>query len=538
MSDKTIPRRSFLTAAAMTSLAMSFNLGGVSASAAKTKPKGDCPVVIIGAGLGGLCCGTLLAKQGFPVTVVEQHSIPGGYATSFERGGGKFKFDVSLHRLFLSDETARILRDLGVASQIELVKIPNAVRIITQDREMRTRTSPEQMLDYLLQQYPHEKEGIQRYFRERQEVVDELVTLRTKGRSGNFPNEYPRLWNIRDKTLEAFVDGFVQNPRLKEILTAGWESYGLPPSRLSAFLYVIANATKKDPQYYVKDRSQDLSNALAESIQKAGGRILYDTMAERIRVKNQAVTGVETSEDGRLPAKVVISNASALTTLNKMLPARTLPTAYMNRIKGFGISMSTFVVWLGLNQDLSRTIKEPRIILTSGRGAEADYAAALKGQVEKQPISVVIYDNYYQGYSRPGTSTLTLITMSGYGPWRQFELDYRAGRKTAYYAEKERWADVLLKKVEERAIPGLSKMVEVKEAATPLTNWRYTRNPEGAIYGFEQSVDNSFMTRLKNRTPLKGLYLASAWGNPGGGYTGVLRGGYQVSSQVMEDWAG
>ena len=540
MSRKRMTRRSFITASALTGLAMSLNPGGLQAATDGPNPKSqrDCPVVVIGAGLGGLCCGTLLARQGFPVTVLEQHGIPGGYATSFERAGGKFNFDVSLHRLVLSSDTARVLCELGIANKLDLVKISNSARIITSDDDRRVPTSPVQALDYLLRKYPEEKEGIHGYLQECRAVLEELAALKTKGGSGDLPTRYPRLWNIRDKTLAAFVDGFVRDPRLKEALTLGWESYGLPPSRLSAFLYVVANASKLDGQFYVKNRSQDLSDALAESIEKAGGRVVCDTMVERITLKNQAVTGVETAEGGPLPAKVIVSNASALTTFDRMLPARTLPASYLQKVKGFKPSVSTFIIWLGLNRDVRRTIKEPRIILTSGRGGEADFVSCLAGEVEKLPLSVVIYDNYYQGYSHPGTSTLTAATMSGYQPWRRFETDYRAGRKAAYHAEKQRWADVLVRKLEEKAIPGLSEMVEVREAATPLTNWRYTRNPEGAIYGFEQSVENSFMTRLKNRTPVKGLYLASAWGSPGGGYAGVLRGGYNAFSQIMEDWAG
>ncbi len=79
-------------------------------------------------------------------------------------------------------------------------------------------------------------------------------------------------------------------------------------------------------------------------------------------------------------------------------------------------------------------------------------------------------------------------------------------------------------------------MIAVTEAATPLTNWRYTRNDEGAIYGFEQSMENAYMNRISNRTPIKGLYIASAWGYPGGGYAGVLRGGQRAFQEMMQDW--
>ena len=81
-------------------------------------------------------------------------------------------------------------------------------------------------------------------------------------------------------------------------------------------------------------------------------------------------------------------------------------------------------------------------------------------------------------------------------------------------------------------------MIEVKESATPLTNWYYTRNPEGAIYGFEQAMNNAFMNRIDNRTPVKGLYLASAWGKPGGGYTAVMGSGQTTFAKLMEDWKG
>jgi prolycopene isomerase len=81
-------------------------------------------------------------------------------------------------------------------------------------------------------------------------------------------------------------------------------------------------------------------------------------------------------------------------------------------------------------------------------------------------------------------------------------------------------------------------MIEVMEAATPLTNVYYTGNPEGAIYGYEQSMNNAYMNRLKNTTPYKGLYLASAWSNPGGGFQPCLDSGAQAFSALVKDWGG
>jgi prolycopene isomerase len=49
-------------------------------------------------------------------------------------------------------------------------------------------------------------------------------------------------------------------------------------------------------------------------------------------------------------------------------------------------------------------------------------------------------------------------------------------------------------------------------------------------------MDNAYMNRISNRTPVKGLYLAGAWGDPGGGFTGAFRSGQSAFQSLMEDW--
>jgi prolycopene isomerase len=237
-----------------------------------------------------------------------------------------------------------------------------------------------------------------------------------------------------------------------------------------------------------------------------------------------------------LPARAVVSNASAPATFNEMLYKEAVPETYRKNLADYKPSLSSFIVWLGLNRDLKGKIKAFSTHMSSGRGPEADYQSCLQGDIENQSFSICIYDNIFDGYSRPGTSTLQLLVLCGYEPWRKFEADYSSGNKTEYYQEKQRWTNTLIQRAEKTLIPGLSAMIEVEEAASPLTNRSFTGNPEGAIYGFEQSMDNAYMNRIKNRTPVKGLYLASAWGNPGGGYGGVFRGGQSAFLAMMKDW--
>ncbi|MEZ4559410.1 MAG: hypothetical protein R2854_23740 [Caldilineaceae bacterium] len=60
------------------------------------------------------------------------------------------------------------------------------------------------------------------------------------------------------------------------------------------------------------------------------------------------------------------------------------------------------------------------------------------------------------------------------------------------------------------AIPGIRASIRHMEIATPLTNMRYSLNPGGSIYGSEQTVENMYMGRLSERTPIDNLFLAGA----------------------------
>jgi phytoene dehydrogenase-like protein len=59
----------------------------------RNKPK----IVIIGAGIAGLCGAVYARKCGYQVEVLEQHDSAGGLATSWRRGD--YTFETCLHLL-------------------------------------------------------------------------------------------------------------------------------------------------------------------------------------------------------------------------------------------------------------------------------------------------------------------------------------------------------------------------------------------------------------------------------------------------------
>lgn len=546
--DRKVSRRTFLAAVTATAAGCALDKTKIQDFAKTMGPKSNYPTVIIGAGLGGLCCGAYLAQQGIPVTIVEQHQIPGGYATSFKRGSGKFNFEVSLHGTSIhNNTTARILQDVGVLDQIKLVELPEfySLKVSGQDIMAVPERDPQAYISLLSKKFPQEELGIRNFVQEMIGIAEEAELLSKENPTVEglfyklrFPSRFPKMWKVRNQTLADLLNAHVKDAVVKEYLAALWGYHGLPPSRLSGFYYAVATGDYlKNGSYYIRERSQDLSNALAKSIESNGGQIMYGARAEKILVESGAVKGVELRGKNVLPSRAVVSNASAISTFKQMLLPNTLPSRYMERIDTYNPSISSFMVWLGLKEDIRSRIRHAHVYVGSRQGAEESFKYMLKGDVERMSFGVSFYDNIFEGYSQPGLSTVSITALCGFEPWKKFFDDYRTGRKDAYNQEKQRWADTLIKRAEEMVMPGLSSMTEVREASTPLTNWLFTGNTQGAIYGFEQSMDNSYMNRIDNRTPIKGLYLASAWGNPGAGFAGVLMGGHNTFLKMMEDWS-
>ncbi len=552
MKNKTsrhISRRDFMKVAAATTAALAVDWKQLEALAAEVGPKSEFPVVVIGGGLGGLSAAAHLARNGFPVTLVEQHNIPGGYATTFDRAGGKFTFDVSLHATMSAKGGLReSLEGAGVLDKVETVELPELCRIITPDYDLIwPQQNPDAIIKQLSDLFPDQAQGIQGFFDEILGILDEALKPFDSDSWWDkltFPISRRKMWGIRNKTLAEVLDPYVKDPKLRSLLSVYWPYYGLPPSKLSGFYYAIAtSAYIRFGGYYIKRRSQDLSYALMDAIEAKGGQVMLETEAEKILMKDGAITGVTLASGKHLKARAVISNASVPATM-KMLSQNTEAAKfnskareYLKKLDTYRPSLSTFVVWLGLNQEVHRKVKGYEIWIDRDYDPEKAYQGCLACDPHKAGLLVTLYDNAYKGYSKPGTSTVVVMMLSGYEPWRRFEADYFAGRKDAYHKEKERIARALIKEAEKWVIPGLSSMIEVMEAATPLTNIRYTGNPEGAIYGYEQSMDNAYMTRLEQRTPFKGLYLASAWTKPGGGYQPCLGSGADAFKALVKDLA-
>jgi all-trans-retinol 13,14-reductase len=544
MSYKRIERRDFLKSLLAGIPVLALDWGSFPKGEIKNTSKNNFDAIIIGSGLGGLSCAAAFARQGFKALVLEQHSRPGGYASTFKRPGG-FVFDVSLHSTVVGERKGiyDLIPGFPEIEDVEFVPHPDLYRAIFPDFDIRIPAKDiEGYTQTLISLFPEEKAGIVGIFEDMRGLTSDINKYQRAGEKvdmSRFPSDFPYLFKSFNKTWGQLQDVRIKDPKLKAIISSLWGYFGLPPSKLSSLYYALPLiGYLHQGGYYPRGKSQKISDAFVKFIEDHDGRVKLKTRVEKILIKDQAAFGVMTQDGSEYLGKVVVSNANAYDTFTTMMAEEELLQDLRARMDKLSISLSSFQVFLGLKRDLVREIgiKDTEIFFYPDYDHEAGYKAALNADVENSGYGITLYDNLYEGYSPEGKNIINIILLQGFDHWKKYEVDYWKGNKAEYKKEKERMADILIDQVEETLLPGLSKAIEVKEIGTPLTNIRYTSNTRGAIYGWDQTLDNTGPRRFPHTTPIKNLYLSGAWTSPGHGYSGVLMSGLECFAEIMKKW--
>ena len=475
---------------------------------------------------------------------MEKHDRAGGYATTFSRPGG-FVFDASLHSTTVGERNGlhNLIYGFPEIAEVEFVPHPNLYRVIYPEHDIRVpQKDVAGYVKMLSDLFPAEQQGIRALLDDMKGLgqdISRLSAARGKVDMSRFPQDFPYLFGNLTKTWGDMVNARIKDPRLSAVVSSLWEYYGLPPSKLSAFYYALPTyGYLQHGGYYPKTKSQGVSNAFVKFIEDHGGKVLLNSRVKDILTKDHAAYGVRTTDGKEFKAKVVVSNACSQDTFNSMLKDEEFLKDYLARTSKYSVSLSSFQIFLGLKEDLVHKvgIRDTEIFYNTSYDHEAAYASSLTGNLDNPGYAMTLYDNLFPGYSPEGKNTISILVLQGYDHWKEFEADYFQGKKAAYRAEKERMADILIKKAEETLLPGLAKAIEVKEIATPLTNVRFTGNYRGAIYGWDQTVNNSGQNRIGHSTPIKNLYLTGAWTKPGHGYGGVIGSGLECFGEIMQTW--
>ena len=502
--------------------------------------------VVIGAGLGGLSAAGHLAADGRRVVVLEHHSVPGGYAHEFKRGG--FRFEVALHAMDGVGPGGwmhKPLRDLGVLDRVDFTRLDPFYTTRFPDHEINAWADLNEYRAELKQNFPDEATGIDDLFAAIERVGHDMGRY-TKGRSaGGRPDpaemmeRYPDMAMAFASTWAAFLDRFISDRRLAAIVSTLWGYLGLPPSEVSAGLFALVILSYHiTGAWYPTGGSQAMSRAMADAIAERGGEVRYRNTVTRIDINEDLAVAVETHRGLRVEADVVISNASPQDTV-RLAGREYFDEPFLANVESDVPALSNLIVYLGVARDLvAEGWDHHEYFLSEGYDLDADYRAILDGDLERAGMVIAHYTALDPGCAPDGHSVLAMLSLA---PWDHENVwgtggdlvDYQ--RNPEYLRIKNEAADQLIARAD-RLIPGLVDSIVVKEIGTPLTNYRYGLNPAGSIYGREQTVAN-MMDRRSARTSVPNLFLTGAWVN-GGGMSQAVGSGRSVARTAERFLAG
>jgi C-3',4' desaturase CrtD len=488
-------------------------------------------IIVIGAGIGGLTAGALLARRGHSVLIVDQALVPGGCASSFRRQD--FIFDVGATQVAGLEPGGihhRIFSELDIdLPQATLCDPACAVYLPGETTPVNVWSEPQKWQQERQRQFP----GSEPFW----QLIAALFQASWEFQKRN-PVLPPRhLWDflqlmkaIRPDTLITIpytlltvgdalrIYGLAKDRRLRTFLDLQLKLYSQVSAQETALLYAAtALSISQKPQglFHLQGSMQVLSDRLVQALKRDGGQLLMRHTAEQIQVENGKATAVvirdqKTKKVWIEPADQVIANVT-VQNLVQLLGDK-VPRGYKRRVQKLPTPSSAFVVYLGVDESAIPAQCPPHL----------QFLYDASGPIGEN-------NSLFVSVSRPGdgrapTKKATIIASSFVDPHQWWCTEDYQGLK---------------KKYTEDAIARLAQFFYLKpetivhvEAATPRTFARYTARYQGIVGGIGQRISTFGPFGFANRTPIKHLWLVGDSTHPGEGTAGVSYSALTVVRQI------
>ncbi len=491
-------------------------------------------VIVIGAGIGGLTAGALLAKRGYQVTIFDQAIVPGGCASTFKRRG--FTFDVGATQV-AGLEPGGIHHRIFTELDIELPTATDcdpacAVFLPGETQPINVWRDADKWQEERQRQFP----GSEPFWHLLNRLFE--ASWRFQGRDPVLP---PRnlwdLWQLASAvrldtlitvpfTLMTVSDalklyGLSQDRRLKTFLDLQLKLYSQVGADETALLYAAtALAVSQTPQglFHLQGSMQVLSDRLVAGLEKYDGKLLMDHNVEQIHTVSGKVTGVtvrnqKTGDTWTEKADEVVANVTAQNLVKLTAQDKSLNN-YQRRVDKLPQPSGAFVVYLGVKREAIPVDCPPHLQFLYNQDEVIGENNSLFVSVSKPG----------DGRAPEGQATLIASSFTDADLWWQ-------GDEEDYAQIKQQYTEEAIARLGEYFTLTPENIIYT-EAATPRTFARYTAREKGIVGGLGQRLATFGPFGFANRTPIKHLWLVGDSTHPGEGTAGVSYSALTVTRQI------
>jgi len=468
--------------------------------------------IVVGAGVAGLTAAARMAQAGMHVLVLEQHNVPGGCASFYQRDGYRFDVGATLVGGFGPRGVhTKLFSELGVDCIARRL-----------DPAMVVHLGAQRIIRYGDGRWPAERAsvfgtGAEPFWNEQ----ERLATL-----AWDFSSRMPAL-PADLSGLRAFAGAF--RPAHLQLLPAIGRTVAsiMPPGHPLLRLFVdvqllitaqcdarsadltygaTALDLAREGTFHLDGGVAAISLALARAVRRLGASIAYGIAATRVIDEGGRARGLELTGGTRVRAPRIVL---ALPVQNSVGLSRELREAYAPKLAALPQRWGAFMAYVGLPPGVvpDDAALHHQVVLDPGRPLG-----------EGNSVFVSLSAPADSGRARNGGRAVTLSTHTDVALWERAVAAGEDGPLREAYAR--RLLDAL-----DRALPGSSRTATLVEPATPGTFRRYTGRTRGLVGGLPQVPALTTLGAFSHHTPVRGLFLCGDTTFPGQSTVGATLSG-------------
>jgi len=485
------------------------------------------PVVVIGAGMGGLISALLMAHRGVEVVVVESHDVPGGKLHTQAVGDAVIDSGPTVMTMrWVFDE---IMRSVGTSLDKQLTLQPLSVlarHFWPDGSQLDLHADPHQS-EAEVERFAGALEAarFRRFCTRARALHDALEGPFMRGAAPQMarfmaqlgPSGLALLGQLGPmRTLWQQLQREFVDPRMRQLFGRYATYCGSSPWQAPATLMLIAQA-EMDGVWHIEGGMQTLAETLACLAQDRGVRFMYGQTCTRIDVQSDQVQGVHLQSGRYLPASAVVFNGEP-----HALRLGVLGDAVQSAVPANAPARSlSAVTWAIHAPWQTRALERHNVFF------QHDYASEFEDIFEAQrlPRSPTVY---VCAQDRPSEQAST------------YERLFCLVNAPAHSDHASRGEEI--DQCEQTSFDflrqmGLQWIPSPTVRTTPADFHRRFPHSEGALYGQATHGWMSIFSRPGAKTAIKGLYLAGGGVHPGPGLPMAALSGQRAAEAVVANLA-
>lgn len=480
-------------------------------------------VAIIGSGLGGLLCGTILSREGFKVIVLEKHSITGGCLQSYRRNG--HIFDTGVHFIGSLDKGQildRYFKYFKIRDKLKLKRMDeHAFDIISyaDGSSYELAMGCNNFKGSLLSYFPKEKQAIEEYISAMQKVCKAFPLYNLDAKYEQFKEQ--EFFNIN---AYRFFSELGSDKKLQYLLAATNFNYAGRADKSPFYVHSLITNSFIESSWRLVDGSEQIARLLTEQIDENGGLVRTNSEVTAIKLNSNKVSSILVNDGELIEAEWIISDihpSNTLSLLSDLNPVRLLD----KRLKLIENSVGPFTV-----NGIFKKDSFPYL------NSNYFYHPQLNPWTDQTITNKENHDSLIfltPPYSKSDTfaDTFTIMTKMDFAEVKKWEHTKIGARGNDYLEFKAAHAEKLIESVE-KLFPGFSSKVEKTYTSTALT-WRdYTGTPAGSMYGLMKDSNDPLRSMVFPKNRISNL-LFTGQNIILHGVIGVTIGAVQTCSEIL-----